>query len=253
MQALVRRSRRAKRRARSSENRQKSPYRRFWTSPAVWLRLHANSAWRVVRVNLHDVITVRPVRVDKDPAFRQPLNAHHDLGVVAKIGQQMRWLPAFCVTAPDPRRAQGRGHPLRAVLAIAAAAVLRRTRGYQSIAAWAQGPGQAARRAVLLAPLKTLPSARILSGYPSALYDEQLAERRRLALQLVGQAGVRTEQLWLNLAPDRVHRARCAGKTNSRRSARAAAPTPSRRHLEKGSRRVAQTRPKVTPSTTCLT
>jgi len=38
--------------------------------------------------------------------------------------EQMRSLPAFFADIPDPRRAQGRRHPLPVVLAIAAAAVL---------------------------------------------------------------------------------------------------------------------------------
>ena len=45
---------------------------------------------------------------------------------------------------PDPRRAQGRRHPLPVVLAIAAAAVLCGVRGYEAIAAWAPDLGQAA-------------------------------------------------------------------------------------------------------------
>ena len=64
----------------------------------------------------------------------------------------------------------------------------------------------------LLALLKTLPCAVILSGYPSALYDEQLADWRTLELQVMNQAGVRTEKLWFNFIPDRVHWARGAGK-----------------------------------------
>jgi hypothetical protein len=64
----------------------------------------------------------------------------------------------------------------------------------------------------LLALLKTLPCAVILSGYPSSLYDEQLAAWRTLELQVMNHAGVRTEKLWLNFTPDRVHWARYAGK-----------------------------------------
>ena len=64
----------------------------------------------------------------------------------------------------------------------------------------------------LLALLKTLPCAVILSGYPSRLYDEQLGDWRTLELQVMNHAGVRTEKLWLNFEPDRVHWARYAGK-----------------------------------------
>jgi site-specific DNA-adenine methylase len=64
----------------------------------------------------------------------------------------------------------------------------------------------------LLTLLKSLPCHVILSGYPSALYDERLGEWRRLELQVMNQGGVRTEKLWFNFTPDRVHWVRCAGK-----------------------------------------
>jgi DNA adenine methylase len=64
----------------------------------------------------------------------------------------------------------------------------------------------------LLTLLKSLPCNVILSGYPSALYDELLGEWRRLELQVMNQAGVRTEKLWFNFTPDRVYWASYAGK-----------------------------------------
>ena len=64
----------------------------------------------------------------------------------------------------------------------------------------------------LLALLKTLPCAVILSGYPSALYDEQLGDWHTLELQVMNQAGVRTEKLWFNFAPERLFWAGFAGK-----------------------------------------
>jgi hypothetical protein len=64
----------------------------------------------------------------------------------------------------------------------------------------------------LLALLKAVPCPVILSGYPAALYDEQLADWRTLEVQVMNQAGVRTEKLWLNFTPDRLHWARYAGK-----------------------------------------
>ena len=64
----------------------------------------------------------------------------------------------------------------------------------------------------LLALLTGLPCPVILSGYPSALYDEQLAGWRTLELQVMNQAGVRTEKLWFNFTPQRLFWARCAGK-----------------------------------------
>ena len=64
----------------------------------------------------------------------------------------------------------------------------------------------------LLALLNAVPCPVILSGYPAALYDEQLADWRTLEVQVMNQAGVRTEKLWLNFTPDRLHWARYAGK-----------------------------------------
>ena len=69
----------------------------------------------------------------------------------------------------------------------------------------------------LLALLRKLPGAVILSGYPSTLYDEQLAGWRSLELQVMNQADGRTEKLWFNFAPDRVHLARHAGRDHSHR------------------------------------
>lgn len=59
--------------------------------------------------------------------------------------QQMRSLPDFFLDIPDPRRAQGRRHPLCAVLAIAAGAILCGMRGYKAMADWAQCLGPKAR------------------------------------------------------------------------------------------------------------
>ncbi|MCP3877866.1 MAG: DNA adenine methylase, partial [Sulfitobacter sp.] len=47
----------------------------------------------------------------------------------------------------------------------------------------------------LLALLKQLPCQVILSGYPSALYDQSLEGWNRMELQVMNQAGVRTEKL----------------------------------------------------------
>ena len=64
----------------------------------------------------------------------------------------------------------------------------------------------------LLDLLKGLPCSVILSGYPSQLYDDALPEWRTLELQVMNQAGVRTEKLWFNFTPDRMHWPRFAGK-----------------------------------------
>ena len=69
----------------------------------------------------------------------------------------------------------------------------------------------------LLELLKGLPCQVMISGHPSALYDELLAGWRRLALQVTTQAQVRTEVVWFNFAPDRVHWASYAGRNFTHR------------------------------------
>ncbi len=64
----------------------------------------------------------------------------------------------------------------------------------------------------LLELLKRLPCRVIVSGYPSALYDELLVGWRSVQLQVMNQGGVRTEKLWFNFTVDRVYWASYAGK-----------------------------------------
>lgn len=52
----------------------------------------------------------------------------------------------------------------------------------------------------------------ILSGYPSALYDSMLPGWGTLEFQVMTRGGPRTEKLWFNFTPDRVHWAAYAGK-----------------------------------------
>jgi hypothetical protein len=59
--------------------------------------------------------------------------------------EHMGCLPDFFADIPDPRRGQGRRHPLPAVLAIAAGATLCGMCGYKAISQWAQDLGQKAR------------------------------------------------------------------------------------------------------------
>jgi site-specific DNA-adenine methylase len=69
----------------------------------------------------------------------------------------------------------------------------------------------------LLRLLKRLPCQVILSGYPSALYDQELPGWRSFSLQVMNQGGVRTEKVWFNFNPERVHWARYAGKNHTDR------------------------------------
>ena len=64
----------------------------------------------------------------------------------------------------------------------------------------------------LLELLKKVACSVMLSGYPSALYDELLTDWGSIELQVMNQGGVRTEKLWFNFTPDRVHWPRYAGK-----------------------------------------
>ncbi len=64
----------------------------------------------------------------------------------------------------------------------------------------------------LLELLKQLACNVMLSGYPSALYDQWLEGWKHLELQVMNQAGVRTEKLWFNFTVDRVHWSSFAGK-----------------------------------------
>ena len=69
----------------------------------------------------------------------------------------------------------------------------------------------------LLDPLKGLPCQVMVSGHPSALYDEALRDWRRIDLQVTTQGQVRTEVVWFNFAPDRMHRAGHAGRNRTDR------------------------------------
>lgn len=64
----------------------------------------------------------------------------------------------------------------------------------------------------LIEVLKQVPANVILSGYPSALYADLLADWRTFQFQVMTRGGVRTEQLWFNFAPDTVYWSRYAGK-----------------------------------------
>ena len=64
----------------------------------------------------------------------------------------------------------------------------------------------------LLELLRRVPCQVMVSGYPSVLYEELLDGWDSVELQVMNQAGVRTEKLWLNFTVDRVHWASCAGK-----------------------------------------
>ena len=93
-------------------------------------------------------VFVRPLVAGAQQRLSQPVldpDYRHGASKLMLSAEHMQSLPAFFAEIPDPRRRQGRRHPLPAVLAIAAAASLCGMRGYKAIAQWAQDLGQNAR------------------------------------------------------------------------------------------------------------
>ena len=90
---------------------------------------------------------------------------------------QMRLLPASCTAITDPRRAQGRRHPLPTVLALAAGATLCGMRGDKAMAAWANSLGAKARERFggrLVNGRRLVPSASVMRDRLIRLAPEQL-------------------------------------------------------------------------------
>jgi hypothetical protein len=123
---------------------------------ANWLHVGETRGFRRTRAGYSNVaeapklVFVRPLIARARARLAAPIlnpRYHHGVPTLMLSAEQMRSLPAFFADVPDPRRAQGRRHPLPVVLAIAAGAVLCGARGYKAIAAWAEdlGPGARAR------------------------------------------------------------------------------------------------------------
>ena len=94
------------------------------------------------------LVFVQPLRRNAPALLSQPrLNEPYRTGVprMKLSAESMQSLPEFFRPINDPRRAQGRRHPLPAVLALATAAVLCGARGYKAISDWAQALSQQAR------------------------------------------------------------------------------------------------------------
>lgn len=85
----------------------------------------------------------------------------------------------------------------------------------------------------LLNILVDLPCKVMLSGYPSDLYDMTLKGWNSSEVQVMNQAGVRTEKIWFNFEIDRYHWATYAGKNyTTRQSIRRKAANWSRMYRE---------------------
>ena len=94
------------------------------------------------------MVFLKPLRAEARSLLSQailPAPYHTGGPKIMLKAAQMKSLPYFFRQIPDPRRAQGRRHPLPTVLAIAAAAVLCGMRGYRAIADWAQSLSPRAR------------------------------------------------------------------------------------------------------------
>ncbi|MCY4151370.1 MAG: hypothetical protein OXE94_03930 [Aestuariivita sp.] len=79
----------------------------------------------------------------------------------------------------------------------------------------------------------------MISGHPSVLYDTMLAGWTRIAQQVTTHACVRTEVIWFNFTPQRVHSSAFAGRnrTDRQRIKRSAAALAKRyRQMSAGER-----------------
>jgi site-specific DNA-adenine methylase len=71
--------------------------------------------------------------------------------------------------------------------------------------------------AELVAVLRSVPAAVMVSGYPSALYDRLLPDWRSFQFQTMTRGGVRTEKVWCNFPAGAVHWASFAGRNFTHR------------------------------------
>jgi hypothetical protein len=93
-------------------------------------------------------VFVRPLHLDAQARLARPLldlAYRHGAPKIMLSADQMLSLFDGFTDIPDPRRGQGRRHPLPTVLAIASGAILCGRRGYQAISLWAQDLSQQAR------------------------------------------------------------------------------------------------------------
>ncbi len=120
---------------------------------ANWLHLGESKGYRRTRYGYSAAaapkkVFVRALQADAQAILSRPvLDPAYRIGTsrIMLSADQMRTLPDFFADIPDPRRRQGLRHPLPAVLAIAAGAVLCGMRGYKAIAQWANSLSPRAR------------------------------------------------------------------------------------------------------------
>jgi hypothetical protein len=95
------------------------------------------------------MLFVKSLRADARSILSQPvLDPAYRRGVpkIMLTAEQMCTLPGYFADISDHRQAKGRRHPLRAVLALAAAATLAGARGYREMAEFAADLSQTIRR-----------------------------------------------------------------------------------------------------------
>lgn len=71
----------------------------------------------------------------------------------------------------------------------------------------------------LIRQLRALPAnvAVMISGYPSALYDELVGDWRHISMQAMTRGGARTEKVWMNFPAGEVHGCEFAGAGRTKR------------------------------------
>jgi hypothetical protein len=121
---------------------------------ANWLYLGHTKGFRRTRqgytatAQSPKLVFVKPLQAHAQALLSRPLLEapyRHGEPKIMLSAEQMYALPHFFRPIRDPRRAQGRRHPLPTVLAIAAGASLCGLRGYKAIAGWAKSLGPKAR------------------------------------------------------------------------------------------------------------
>lgn len=121
---------------------------------ANWLGVGSTRGYRRTRAGYTNTasapkqVFLRPLLADARARLTVPVldpTHRHGAPKIMLSADRMRSLTDYFADIPDPRRAQGRRHPLPTVLAIATAATLCGMRGYKAIAQWAEALGQNAR------------------------------------------------------------------------------------------------------------
>ena len=119
-----------------------------------WILVGSTQGYRRTRQGYSEqtssrkLVFVQPLQRNARLLLSRPrLDVRYQIGKARMklTADQMLSLYDFFTEIDDPRRAQGRKHPLPSILSLAAAAVLCGMRGYKDITLWVQSLGQKAR------------------------------------------------------------------------------------------------------------